>query len=1194
YIGPYLSDTYWRFRYHLAQEDAQWTAQRAPVYVAFVTAVAAQQRLYDETTATAARAGRDTRAAAQLVFDLGKNAATGVRAEATLNATTAAVIANGVSDDDRESAITNATAAKEHAIIDADYAFEISSKDAAAVAARISAINAALTAYSTAVQTAYAAEIRTGAAAERDKTIAIAAAERDFTITVAGNQLILSTATAGAVLTLSIAESDSAKAQAQTVAVLAAADWISIARTYRSEMIDLVARDGSVYAVQRTAAVDAWFQWVAVVAPQRRDSDIATAAARRDSEVSTATADFVKDVAVATAGYVITVAGAQAAYSASVSTANATYALQEFIAIVAESSVVTSAVTTWESWKSIDGSILAGTRADDEPLDFYGLTDSMVDREMTLGTWGDMGYFRGLVSSMFVTDAEIAKQKREAQGYHGTWYQQFILGSAIDSGTFNEYIGGATTTVLGEEWLASAEDWKIIGGTAAFSVVLVIAVWTSPVWVPAAGAGIAELGLVGGGMALAEGALVSGVASFVGQYREYGSVNGRVVMEEALIGGAISVATAGVFSAGGSVFKAGVGKVLTRVGQKFPTSRFAGEAGELLINRYSSNATKVVVGGIAGYGLARGAYDTWNGDAEAGADLLVTAIGALVSLRRGNWCFVGDTPVAVAHVSSTVAYASLRDAEAPAAEAEEPAESQVVWLLAGGVAIAVGLQFVASDEKRKRRRFAGALFPDDEMHADESDERPVQAPTAEDLEFVCGKLMQPAPEKPLLIESHCLPSTEENSGTWSEVQGAASMKRRIRRGTDGRTSRGVQRPSFLRVMAGLLLITGCLLLGKGLTDSGRTPTPSFASASFPGISFNGHGDASLNLGRVGKSAAAPQKTLQTVPIADIQPGMRVLADNPLHEGLQTVDLEVDPATWRTLRIHMVKEDGSRLDIVLLRSLDWIREYAAVAGTTIELDLEELGAHGEAFVESISPCPSILPGEGQVVTGRFVHSSANVIDVHVSGESHPIGTTANHPFFSDDRNAFIPAGELRIGERLRREDGSTAEVTKLNLRFGELPVFNLEVNVEHVYHVGETGLLVHNSYPTASGGTGVNYNRETGHGVYVLIDDDGVVRYVGRGDAPTRIEAHRESGSGKEDLIPITLFDNNLPERKAISLEHELINVYGGAKSINGGTQLRNKRQEIAEMNARFLDLEFEAEDELLIEALQRIWANGGK
>ena len=237
--------------------------------------------------------------------------------------------------------------------------------------------------------------------------------------------------------------------------------------------------------------------------------------------------------------------------------------------------------------------------------------------------------------------------------------------------------------------------------------------------------------------------------------------------------------------------------------------------------------------------------------------------------------------------------------------------------------------------------------------------------------------------------------------------------------------------------------------------------------------------------------------LVTRPIEDIRPGMRVLACNPeLTETLP--DSNVTPEDWRLVSLTMTKENGGKLQVQLLRPLEWfLTEVVVLLGTcedpeslynppvlvtavtdttdyklqqlllgqAIHLDLPELGAQGLATVTSIDPCPPLdTPQSGRrLVTGTFRHAAANVIDLQVGGESEPFGCTNNHPFWSEDRHQFVEAGELLIGERLQSADGTITQVTKITPRRGPpVDVFNFEVDVDHVYHVGASGVLVHNS------------------------------------------------------------------------------------------------------------------------------------
>ncbi|QDT59681.1 hypothetical protein SV7mr_21900 [Stieleria bergensis] len=264
----------------------------------------------------------------------------------------------------------------------------------------------------------------------------------------------------------------------------------------------------------------------------------------------------------------------------------------------------------------------------------------------------------------------------------------------------------------------------------------------------------------------------------------------------------------------------------------------------------------------------------------------------------------------------------------------------------------------------------------------------------------------------------------------------------------------------------------------------------------------------------------------TKAIKDIQVGERVLAENPeLHQAQRTAYREPDWNQWLQLSLVMLKEDGSELNIELLRSEDWVRRQLVpihapfadksssdaptsqnelhpkvasqnpgdvpdvplsplrpvfrelvfqqvmleafdreLIGVAIEMDLPELAITGPALLVDMQTAPLIKAGQGRVVTATFQHTNADVIDLTIEDavERETIGTTSNHPFWSEDRQAFVQAGSLKSGERVRTYLGDQKQVISLLARPGPQEVYNLEVHAEHVYYVGEFGTLVHNA------------------------------------------------------------------------------------------------------------------------------------
>jgi Pretoxin HINT domain len=222
------------------------------------------------------------------------------------------------------------------------------------------------------------------------------------------------------------------------------------------------------------------------------------------------------------------------------------------------------------------------------------------------------------------------------------------------------------------------------------------------------------------------------------------------------------------------------------------------------------------------------------------------------------------------------------------------------------------------------------------------------------------------------------------------------------------------------------------------------------------------------------SSAAAAAPLRTRSIEAIRVGDRVRADGPAtalgaNPGVadsggsaSAADAEeVDPATWRRIELVTADAAGGRLEITLLRPSAWVQDVGAVPGRQVPLIMPEMGLDGLAQVVAVRSCPPIQPGPGRVVTGTFVHDNVPVLDLRVAGSAAPLGVTPGHAIWSEDRQAFVLAGELKVGERLHLLTGTT-RVESLMRRTGRHRVYNLEVQCVHVYHVTDRGLLVHNN------------------------------------------------------------------------------------------------------------------------------------
>ena len=259
-----------------------------------------------------------------------------------------------------------------------------------------------------------------------------------------------------------------------------------------------------------------------------------------------------------------------------------------------------------------------------------------------------------------------------------------------------------------------------------------------------------------------------------------------------------------------------------------------------------------------------------------------------------------------------------------------------------------------------------------------------------------------------------------------------------------------------RLNFGTAWLLGWVLLaawiGFGREWMQQTPTPAMASVS-----------QAKRLTPTTQLVAMTLK-VEAVAISSMKVGDQVPADNPTGEHDDEFGDTVDPPSWRKLVLLAPKKDGSFADVELLRPLTWLEEQQAEVGGSVDIHVPECGIEGRAEVLAIEPCPTFKHDRRfRIVTGTFKHQASKVLDVYVEGLDEPIGTTPNHPFWSEDRQTFVRADELKEGEHLRAFNG-TPIVRRIVPLADPEPVFNLEVQCDHVYHVAKNGVLVHNSNP----------------------------------------------------------------------------------------------------------------------------------
>ena len=218
-------------------------------------------------------------------------------------------------------------------------------------------------------------------------------------------------------------------------------------------------------------------------------------------------------------------------------------------------------------------------------------------------------------------------------------------------------------------------------------------------------------------------------------------------------------------------------------------------------------------------------------------------------------------------------------------------------------------------------------------------------------------------------------------------------------------------------------------------------------------------------------AGTPVHTLEGPrPIETIEPGDRVwTASGSCGPGLL--------GDWRLVELALEdpKDREHLIFLKVLRSAQWLKaEGIEGPGDQSYVELDELEVSGRARVVALRPAPRIASGCGRLVMGTLTHLNNDVRELSFEGVEEPLRVTGLHPLFSLDRKDWVLVRHLLLGERLQTIDGS-AVIEAIRQVPEERRVFNLSVEGEREYLVGEEAIRAHNSCVTEPGG---DFIRET--------------------------------------------------------------------------------------------------------------------
>ena len=136
-------------------------------------------------------------------------------------------------------------------------------------------------------------------------------------------------------------------------------------------------------------------------------------------------------------------------------------------------------------------------------------------------------------------------------------------------------------------------------------------------------------------------------------------------------------------------------------------------------------------------------------------------------------------------------------------------------------------------------------------------------------------------------------------------------------------------------------------------------------------------------------------------------------------------------------------------------------YCFTAGTKVQTE------NGPKNIEDIKVGEKVLSyneltheTEYKTVETTFVHNKEKeIITIYkIKVNNEIIEATGNHPFYVD--GIYKEARELKVGDKLLMKDGSLKEIEEISYYKSNVLVYNIKVEDNHNYYVGE-GYLAHN-------------------------------------------------------------------------------------------------------------------------------------
>ncbi len=221
------------------------------------------------------------------------------------------------------------------------------------------------------------------------------------------------------------------------------------------------------------------------------------------------------------------------------------------------------------------------------------------------------------------------------------------------------------------------------------------------------------------------------------------------------------------------------------------------------------------------------------------------------------------------------------------------------------------------------------------------------------------------------------------------------------------------------------------------------------------------------------ASARPLKAIENVALGDW-----VLAHDPGLSPSERASASAssialaDPKSLRVISAEMPEGEGEVLHVELLRTEAWLQQNRDQ--NTLWLQFDELGIKGWATILAVHPAPSFAHPPKRTRTWSPAGSCTR-------RQCPMIWRSSTRTARWSKRSA--PPGTIRFGAKTATTTFRPANCSLVNAcaamgrrsssnpspRSTSEPVYNLEVDVEHVYLVGSSGILVHNAGRAYPGG-----------------------------------------------------------------------------------------------------------------------------